>query len=433
MVSWADRHVRPARAKIARSFPGPSRFWSFHPWIPLWWRRGSRRGPAVALVHAGGVRQHAAMTTARPDLLDNMITLPGPDDDDPELGPLFDLGDARGAAHAKTRVERTEPIDTGTIGHLDARATVADLASKWGGGTYRCAAIDRKGRIMEWSEHKIAGEPKFTNPIDKKRYAKKVREEFADEDAAGTSNGNGKADALSVLAMQQQAAEAQHRRELERLAAEAAAERERRRLEREEDDAREERRRKRDAEERDAELARQRQWMEDQRARDREFLATVAGQQKTQDPLTMMAGFAQIMSAMGVGQSAGGGGDFDDPETAAVARLPEIIREIREAAKEDREGKAGAAGAVPDADGGIKLVGPIAGKARTLIERLTAQGKTPEQIEAILSKTLDVLANARALPSSRNPDSRTKGAAARAAVAKAKPKAPAKKATPPAK
>lgn len=81
--------------------------------------------------------------------------------EDEGMGSLFDIG-ARddGRVHTFTRIERAEPIDEGTVGDLATDATEADIRRRWGGGTFRCIALDARRRIMTSATKRIAGDRK---------------------------------------------------------------------------------------------------------------------------------------------------------------------------------------------------------------------------------------------------------------------------------
>ena len=372
------------------------------------------------------------------------------DVDEAELGPLFaGLAGDKAERHDRTQVFRLEPVDEGHLGDLPPDCTVNDIRTRWGGGRFRVVAVDEGGGYLARnSQVRVSGDPIFDNDIGRRKYDRWVKQQFGKDEAALQAPGGPDLDELKEAR-----AEARHTRELARIKAEAdaalakvraeldakeGAEERRRAREREERQEAEERRRAEDRAERETEREARRAEREereaaDDRRREAEREERRLERESRGDPMAQFATMAQIVTALGTG---GGQGGPDDPVTALVARLPEILHEVRETGAAMMAPQGGKRPAqqqrrqVTGAGDEVKLEGPIATKALRAIERLKKLGHDPE---VVLDRMFGGLAGATAkkklppgkaaaAPARRAPPSRKaverKVAAARAASSK---------------
>ncbi|MBV8979300.1 MAG: hypothetical protein JO086_00190 [Acidimicrobiia bacterium] len=315
-------------------------------------------------------------------------------------------------------ISREKPIREGQLGTLPPDASEEDIREIYGGGTFRLIGrTERKKPIKgAFTTVDLAGDPIFTNDMSRRRWETIKRQQLGEEPKAP----------LERPVADDAAADAKHRRELERIRAEIEAKEaiderrrareradreaerirlaEERKAEREERDAAEERRREREREERRAEAAEraaaeERRWREQREADDRRWKTELderrLEREQRQDPTELMLKGIQIAMSLG-----GGGGGPEDPVAAFVNKGPEILAGLKDLAI-----TAGAGGARPKANPApraaasekIEIEGPLADQVRRVAASLQRAGKNPEQaISQAMAKALAEVAPKKA-------------------------------------
>jgi hypothetical protein len=313
-------------------------------------------------------------------------------------------------------VIRLGPVDEGMVGKLAPTDGHETIARRWGGGKYKCVARDGKGKPIKggFETIEIAGEPIFKSKGAELEYKRQIGEDTrAPATAAVASTAPTSMDIVAILSRQadeqraaferrQLEAEAQHKRDMDRIREEAgirererAAADERRERERKED---EERRRK---EEIDRE-AREKRYADEARMRDRQFFEAMQKQAGSKDPTE------SLMLGIKLATDLRGGDEDRSPWAAALAPIAGAIAKAAQSAQAGRTeaapalparaAPAAAAPAKPAAKKaeGVTLEGELAIKAKSTIEKIKAIGANPETIFAGMLDELGRRADAEA-------------------------------------
>lgn len=329
--------------------------------------------------------------------------------------PLFSSGVGRHVAYI--RVTRTEPNE-GTLGNMeDPHATLSDISNRYGGGTFRLAAISMRHKILRTETVKIAGDPIFQSRQAEAMWKRSMG--IKDLPATTTPNSLDMKEILVFMSEKEamrQAAESQLQERVARIQMEAD---ERRRK----DDDERERRRRLDEEDRERRQAIARQQDDDRQRQNTatmlammqaghtqtlQFMqAQLAASKTTENSGGMMEAFKTIAL---VKDTFGGGGGGEAEETSmnlllkhGASWLSAAGSAIGGAAREIRGNPAPATPAQQQAQGILaSLPAPISAKAETLVMKLLEKGRDPEvELDRILGNVItavDKLPSANSTP-----------------------------------
>ncbi len=361
---------------------------------------------------------------ARPVERETMETVDG------EPMPLFEA--IEGVDHLL--VYRIEPVeDEGSLGQCEPTITEQEIFKRWGGGKYKITPRNSTSQFIPGQGGrtlKIAGEPKFSNEISRRKWLK--NNGAVEEGRAPASGGGERQPTLMEMMMFVQKQSEAARLEMQTGAEARLREMEAQRLARE---AESERNHKRQMEllqmqisAREADLKAQAQrlelQMQNDRERDREFIKTVTaakgegGGGGIKQTLELLAAARELF---------GGGGEGEaDPLSVLAGNALPIIDRLSSMAK-----PAGAAGAQapgrkakPDE---VVMEGRLGQKAQAVIRELARRGINPELALEQNFDEIGKLLAAQPAPAANPAPAQPKGKPAVAAPASAK--TPLRKAT----
>jgi len=333
-------------------------------------------------------------------------------DEEPRAGALPLFPDVEGVDHLI--VYRLEPQeDEGYLGQAEPTITEDGFRAKYGGGKFKITPRDGSSQYITGKGTRtfvIAGEPKWSNDIARRKY---MKANGVEDTRAAAPAGERPPSIMEMMMFLQKQSESAR---LEMQAAAAVREREAE-LSRQQREREAEAAHKRQLElvqlqvqvqtdSLKAEQQRLREERKEQQERDREWMAAMAAHKGTQgggDTLGQAAKLLELMQSLG-----GGGGGEEDPMANLTRNLPAIMQQLRLMSP----GAAPAAGAKrPAGPEPLTIEGPLGAEANKVFGEIAKRGGDPSAVFAQVLQHLSRKLAAAPAPAATNGKAQPKGAA----------------------